>query len=47
MCRNGNLAIAVYKGIMVRIKYLRPRKTHLFLSKIRKYFRVIKSKVET
>ena len=47
MYRNGNLAIAIYKGIVVQIKYLRPRNTYLFLNKIRKYFRVIKSKNES
>ena len=45
MHRNGNLAIAIYKGSMVRIKYIRPSKKNIFLSKIRKHCCVIRSKV--
>ena len=45
MHRNGNLAIAIHKGRMVRIKYIRPSKKNIFLSKIRKHCRVIRPKV--
>ena len=45
MHRNGNLAIAIHKGSMVRIKHLRPSKKNIFPSKARKYCRVIRSKV--
>ena len=45
MHRNGNLAIAIHKGRMVRIKYIRPSKNTIFLSKIRKHCRVIRPKV--
>ena len=46
MYRNDDLAIATHKESMLRIEHLKPHKKNFFLSKIRKYSHVIRSKVE-